>query len=274
MSQSNKQVRFRFGASNAESTANNGDIVFDDVNQCIYVFGKTFYCKDTESVKPVWDVESDMEEVVVPTHDYVDLGYGLKFATCNLGAEKPEDYGMYFQWGGIDGELITGSIPSKVYDFDHCPYIVGDGTKWSIQSINKYNNGDFDGTVDNKLVLDASDDVATQLWGSSWRLPTKDELEMLTDTNKFDNEWTQENGVNGCRFTSKENGNSIFIPVSGICYDSFYYGGIGIGLWSSRLYEDSSDYAWNLTFNSDDMNMNMNGSNRYFGLSVRPVFIG
>ena len=60
---SDKQVRFRFGASNAQSTEGNGDIVFDDVNQCIYVFGKTFYCKDSETAKSVWDVEPDMVEV-------------------------------------------------------------------------------------------------------------------------------------------------------------------------------------------------------------------
>lgn len=204
--------------------------------------------------------------------EYIDLGYGLKFATCNLGAEKPEDYGMYFQWGSIEGELVDDK-PSKVYDFDHCPYIVGDGTKWSIQSINKYNNGDYDGTVDNKLVLDASDDVATQMLGSQWRLPTKDELEMLIDTNKFDSEWTQLNGVNGRRFTSKENSNSIFIPASGFCVgSSLYYKDSVCNLWSSNLYDGHLEYGYYLHFNSGVMNMN--AFFRYFGYSIRPVFIG
>ena len=205
--------------------------------------------------------------------EYIDLGYGLKFATCNLGAEKPEDYGMYFQWGSIEGELVEGSTPSKVYNFDNCPYIVGKGIKWSIQSIDKYNNGVYEGTVDNKIVLDASDDDATQMLGSQWRLPTKDELEMLIDINKFDSEWIQINGVNGRRFTSKENGNSIFIPASGWCNDSSLKNrGEDCSLWSSSLDEDYSGDAWYLRFHSDDWYMT--GYSRCNGCSIRPVFIG
>lgn len=192
-------------------------------------------------------------------NEYVDLGYGLKFATCNLGAEKPEDYGMYFQWGSIEGELITNK---------QCPYII-----WGVHYINKYNNGDFDGTVDNKLVLDASDDAATQMLGSDWRIPTYNELSMLTDTNKFTSEWIQINGVNGRRFTSKENGNSIFIPASGWCNDSSLKNrGEDCSLWSSSLDEDYSGDAWYLRFHSDDWYMT--GYSRCNGCSIRPVFIG
>lgn len=202
--------------------------------------------------------------------EYVDLGYGLKFATCNLGAEKPEDYGMYFQWGSIEGELVTDK-PSKKYYFDNCPYTKG--LKWSFSSVDKYNNGDYEGTVDNKIVLDETDDAATQMLGTDWRIPTFEELKMIIDESKFDSEWTQVNGVNGRKFTSKENGNSIFIPASGSCLINDLYNRNNICyLWTSSLDEKHSIFVRSLGFDSDDLLMGV--CSRFHGYSIRPVFIG
>ena len=197
----------------------------------------------------------------------VDLGLprGTKWANMNVGATAAEDYGLYFAWGETVG---YGSDTSDGHLFDWSGY------KWcngSSSTLTKYCTNSSYGTVDNKKVLDPEDDAAHVNWGGDWRMPTIDEIrELLNNTTS---EWTTVNGVNGRRFTSKTNGNSIFLPAAGCRYSSDldYLGTYG-RYWSSSLSE-YSDNAHYLVFNSEGANA---GDYYYLygrgsGFTVRPV---
>ena len=90
----------------------------------------------------------------------------VKWATCNVGATKPEEYGDYFAWGETD--------PKSTYDWSTYKYCNG-----SSSTLTKYNTDNSQGTVDNKTTLDLSDDAARANWGDSWRMPTDAELTEL-----------------------------------------------------------------------------------------------
>ena len=197
---------------------------------------------------------------------YVDLGLpsGIKWATCNVGATKPEEYGNYYAWGETE--------PKTTYDWN--TYKWGTATYdeeyewWDLETQTKYcTNSDY-GTVDNKTVLDLEDDAARANWGGAWRMPTDAEWTELRENCTWT--WTTKNGVNGYEVKSKTNGNSIFLPAAGyrLGDDLFYAGKFGY-YWSSSLNTDHPNGAWDVGFYSDDVGRN-DGS-RYFGLSVRPV---
>ena len=204
------------------------------------------------------------------TYEYVDLGLesGLKWATCNIGATTETDYGVYFQWGetsGVSGSLV-GKYSDENYSWGSYKHCNGSDT-----TLKKYNNYSPYGTVDNKTTLDPEDDAATQIMGDGWRMPTKADIsELLSGTT---NEWISNyNGtdINGRQFTSKINGNTIFIPAAGDCYDGSMYGVGEYGsVWSSSLNTSFPSDAWYLSFGSD--NRHMNYGNRFYGRSVRGV---
>ena len=195
-------------------------------------------------------------------YEYVDLGLpsGLKWAKCNVGAETETDYGYYFQWGD--------AVNKSNSDCNWANYKYGDGSNFS-----KYNpllNG-YSGTIDGKATLDLDDDAAAQIMGGDWRMPTKEEIQELIDNT--DSEWVEDfngSGVNGGKFTSKVNGNSIFIPASGYRSVSSFYGQGRYGyVWSSSLYAVSPDYAWDLYFCSG--NAIAGSLSRSFGFVARGV---
>ena len=187
---------------------------------------------------------------------YVDLGLpsGLKWATCNVGASKPEDYGDYYAWGETEEKS----------DYSWSTY------KWcngSYDTQTKYCIDSDYGTVDNKTVLDPEDDVAHVKWGGTWRMPTLDEQNELRE--KCTWTWTTQNGVKGYKVTSP-NGNSIFLPAAG------YRGGTEVSYrgssgyyWSSSLYSSRSYNAYDLRFSSGFHYWRYDY--RYLGHSVRPV---
>ena len=193
------------------------------------------------------------------SHEYVDLGLpsGLLWATCNIGADAPEDYGDYFAWG----ETTTKSE----YNWSTYQYCNG-----SSSTLTKYcTNADYgnDGFVDNLTTLLPEDDAATANWGGDWRMPTYDNwVELYQNTTVT---WTTQNGVNGRLFTAS-NGNSLFLPAAGYLNNSsLNYAGSYGSYWSSSLYTDYPSYAWILYFYSGYYGMN--GYYRYYGQSVRPV---
>ena len=205
--------------------------------------------------------ESSIEENGVGKHEgheYVDLGLpsGLKWATCNVGATTPEEYGDYFAWGEVE--------PKETYNWSTYKY--GSDYNQLTKYCSKSNYGK-DGFTDNKTVLDPEDDAATANWGSAWRMPTKAEQDELSNNCTWD--WTTQNGVKGYKVTGP-NGNSIFLPAAGFMYEGTL-GDAGSGgiYWSSSLYIGDSSYAYGVYFNSD--NVDMDYSSRDFGKSVRPV---
>ena len=194
---------------------------------------------------------------------YVDLGLpsGLKWAKCNVGAEKETDYGYYFMWGDIEDK-----------SYDECSWESYKYCNWSYDTLTKYNTFPLFGEKpDDKTKLDLEDDAAKAHMGSDWRMPTQTEIQELLENTE--NEWVEDykrSGVNGRKFTSKINGNSIFIPAAGIYRDgSVDYVGSSGGIWSSSLKDDYPNLAWYLYFNSGDCYIY--GSRRCIGRSVRGV---
>ena len=193
--------------------------------------------------------------------DYVDLGLpsGTLWATCNVGASKPEEYGDYFAWG----ETTTKST----YDwstYKHCNGSSTTFTKYCTQSIYSYN-----GISDNKRELDSEDDVATANWGSSWQMPSKDQFNELINSEYTTAEWTEVNSVNGRMITSKLNGNSIFLPAAGYSNTDPYLVGAGGYYWSRSLYSYLPLDAYKLDYSSGGISVG--SSTRSLGLTVRPV---
>ena len=193
-------------------------------------------------------------------HEWVDLGLpsGTLWATCNVGADTPEGYGNYYAWG----ETSTKST----YNWSTYKYANGAQDKLT-QYCNKSNYGN-NGFTDNLTTLQSGDDPATANWGSGWQTPSKSQwVELLQNTT---NQWTTKSGVKGRLFTSKKNGQTLFLPAAGYRWgDELSYAGSYGNYWSSSLYTDSPYYAWSLGFGSDGCVMN--GYDRYGGQSVRPV---
>ena len=189
------------------------------------------------------------------THEYVDLGLSVKWATMNVGATSPEDYGDYFAWGE--------TTPKSTYDWSTYKWCNG-----SYDTQTKYCTDLDYGTVDNKTILELSDDAANANWGGDWRMPTREEQDELRTECTWT--WTTQNGVKGYKVTSKTNGNSIFLPAAGNRLDSgLYYAGSYGNYWSSSLSTDGSLYAYGLDVDSGYVDWD--GSFRYYGRSVRPV---
>lgn len=188
-------------------------------------------------------------------HDFVDLGLSVMWATCNVGASKPEDYGYYFAWGEVD--------PKADYSWETYKY----GS--SSRSFTKYNTVSAYGTVDNKMTLELSDDAARINWGETWRMPTGSEQEELRNNCAW--LWTTLNGVKGYKVTSKINGNSIFLPAAGERNSSSLLSAEKCYIWSSSLSTDSPHLAYNLGVTSYGTGWELS-NHRFRGCVVRPVF--
>ena len=192
--------------------------------------------------------------------EYVDLGLpsGLKWAKCNVGAEKETDYGDYFMWGS--------TTPNTA---DECTWANAPFNNHSSDYNETYFNS-VKGTVCPNGVLAKEYDAASQIMGGDWRMPTKAELQELIDYTT--NEWiTNYNGtgVNGRKFTGS-NGNSIFIPAAGIYSDGEVYDVGDYGdVWSSSLNASKPNLAGYFAFSSG--NCYMDYYYRYLGRSVRGV---
>lgn len=193
---------------------------------------------------------------------YIDLGLpsGTLWATCNVGASKPEEYGDYFAWGET-----MGYKGGKV-DFSRGDY------KWWHNGYEKqqtkYNNKSDYGEVDNKVELDLEDDAAYIICGEMWRIPNKEQINELKW--KCNEKKITFNGVNGWMLTGP-NGNSIFLPAAGYRkgteLDSL---GVWGFYWSRSLRTDVPIYAEDMVFVDDGISY-WRGSNRYSGRSIRPV---
>ena len=190
----------------------------------------------------------------------VDLGLpsGTLWASCNVGARNPEDYGDYFAWGE--------TMPKENYSSSTYKWCAGDYDK-----LTKYcykSGAGNNGFTDNKTELDLEDDAAYVNWGSSWRMPNLDQINELIDNCNW--EWTQLNGVWGRKATSKKNGNSIFLPAAGWRVGPSLDDAGSYGLYWSRSLSTSYPYgAYLLYFNSGSVDWGY--SDRLGGQSVRPV---
>ncbi|MBQ2292428.1 MAG: hypothetical protein II245_02000 [Bacteroidaceae bacterium] len=193
------------------------------------------------------------------THEYVDLGLpsGTLWATCNVGANSPEEYGDYFAWGETE--------PKSNYTWSTYKY-----RRKGYATITKYCTDSYYGTVDNKKELEPSDDAATVNWGSGWQMPSYEQFKELIIYGYATRTWTTMNGKYGRKITSKSNGNSIFLPAAGYRSGTSLYNAGSYGYyWSRSLNAGDSLYAYYLYFSSSDISTYNNY--RCYGQSVRPV---
>ena len=197
---------------------------------------------------------------VIPT-GAVDLGLGVYWAECNLGASSPEGCGDYYAWGEV--------TPKD--DYSWATY------QWSNGALNKLTKycpkdkatyWDGAGDPDRKEVLDPEDDAAHVQLGGNWRMPTFEEWQKLA---KCEYEWTTQNGVKGMRVTGK-NGNSIFLPASGFRKNTASAGGVGNEgyYWTSTLRDDMPEKAWDGWVKEGTFSRS--SPERYVGYPVRPVY--
>ena len=191
-------------------------------------------------------------------HEWVDLGLpsGTLWATCNVGASAPEEYGDYFAWGE--------TAPKDYYFWSTYKWCNG-----SEMTLTKYcNNSDYgyNGFVDNKAELDPEDDAAYVNWGSSWRMPTAEQQQELYE--KCSSVWTRQNGMYGRLFTGP-NGNTLFLPLAGYrLFESLLYAGSRGHYYSRTLYSSNPDEAYFIYIDSGSVCW---GYGRYYGRTVRAV---
>ena len=228
-----------------------------------YSQGVAIYKKDGTMVKYAYEeIDSIVtynynEEPGSPStspYEAVDLGLSVKWATFNVGATKPEEYGGYYAWGETE----------ENEDYSWSTYKWCKGSEYTMT---KYCTNSYYGTVDNKTVLDPEDDVAHVKWGGNWRMPTIEEQDELRNNCTWT--WTNQNGVNGYKVTGT-NGNSIFLPAAGSSYGTEKYDiELCGGYWSSSLYSDNSYSALSLNFYNGRYDKGY--VNRCHGRIVRPV---
>ena len=195
----------------------------------------------------------------IDEHEWVDLGLssGTLWATCNVGASSPEDYGDYFAWGE--------TAPKDNYNWSTYKWSNGSYTtmtKYCTSSSYGYN-----GFVDNKTELDPEDDVAYVYWGPSWRMPTTEQQRELYK--KCSSVWTTQNGVNGRVFTGP-NGYTLFLPAAGDRWGGSLddVGSRGY-YWSRTLYSYYPISAYDLYFDSGSVYWG--NYDRGYGFPVRAV---
>ena len=181
-------------------------------------------------------VRNDVPLNMINGHEYVDLGLSVKWATCNVGAEKPSDYGDYFAWGETSPKSEYTMENSFTYRKDM---------------------GDISG--------DSRYDAAQANWGGSWRMPTKAEIEELFDKCRW--EWTTRDRSKGY-FVTGPNGKSIFLPAAGSAYSKRLVDVYGY-FWSSTPYESDARDAY--CFGLVGGNFCQNLDSRSDGMAVRPV---
>ena len=211
-----------------------------------YDYRTTAYRPQCNSIRPVsgGNFDGPVEQPTTSNangHEYVDLGLSVKWATCNVGASSPEEYGDYYAWGETS-------------------------TKAEYKESTSLTDGKEMGDISGNPQYDA----ATANWGGNWRMPTSDELNEL----RTQCTWTRmtQNGVDGYKVTSNTTGNSIFLPVAGYKLQTWCTDGGGAGYyWSSTPCEWNSGSAWMLytRYSNNDMSVQING--RGDGLSIRPV---
>ena len=194
----------------------------------------------------------------------IDLGLssGIKWATINVGATKPEEYGVFLAWGEIE--------PKTDYSWSNYKWCNGSENKLT-KYCTESSYWDSSTPMDNKTVLDLEDDAACANWGVSWRMPTDEEWTELREnciwtwTSNYNN-----TGIAG-RVVTARNGNSIFLPAAGYRFDTYLYSvGSFVMYWSSSLYTNPPCRAFRVGLDSGSVDRF--SSYRYYGQSVRPVY--
>lgn len=236
-----------------------GESMFANTNDCpIYVPAESV---QAYKAAPYWKDYANRIQAKssIPIPEAVDLGLpsGLKWASFNLGASKAEESGYYFAWGETQ--------PKDVYNWSTYQ-LCAEGT---YNTLTKYCNDSsrgYNGFTDGKNVLDLEDDAANFNLGGGWRMPTLEDITELINNCSW--LWINQENVDGYQVTSKSNGNSIFLPVTGQMKENTRTGNGG-AYYSSTLANDPG-VARLLAFSKSSYYTNV-AVDRPFGLAIRPV---
>lgn len=212
-----------------------------------------------------------VRESTVSVPEAIDMGLSVKWASFNLGASKPEEYGDYYAWG--ETEPYYSSLDPLTWKEGKEDGYAWASYKWCMGSENTLTNYcnkssyGYNGFTDGKTVLEPEDDAAYASLGGNWRMPTDTEWQELRDNCTWT--WATQNNVNGYLITAS-NGNSIFLPATGYRY-KFNLSNVGsVGsYWSSSLFTSTPYYAWHVQFFSDYFRNSP--QSRYYGFSIRSV---
>lgn len=203
--------------------------------------------------------------VPIPVPKSVDLGLSVEWASFNLGSSKPEEYGLYYQWGKTKG-YSSDTSDGKWFSY----YDLGGNVCYEL---NKYSTNPNFCPVDNKIILEPEDDAATVALGHKWRMPTNEEWEELRNSDNCSWTWTTINGVKGYKVQSKKPGytdNWIFLPAAGFRFsDNLNNFGTEGYYWSSYVDPEWLDVPYQVWF--DSSNIYCSEWSRCAGLTIRPV---
>ena len=222
---------------------------------------RTNWSNYEKQIRPISDYPVELS-LGGATGEAIDLGLSVKWASWNVGASAPEEYGAYFSWGETDIK----------WDYDWASYKLCMGSNDTLTKYCTSSSYGYNGFTDGKTVLDPEDDAAHVQWGGSWRMPTDTEWTELRDNCTW--EWTKLNGVNGRKVTSNKAGYTekwIFLPAAGDLYDAYLRSAGSLGYYlSSSLSTVNPRLAWDVYFESDGVYRGSGG--RCYGQSVRPVY--
>ncbi len=205
---------------------------------------------------------------------FVDMGLSVHWATCNVGAETPDEAGLYFAWADTRG-YSSNTSDGKKFDWASYTYVdkekLAEGTLW----LTKYCTGETEydyGKLDNKRELLPEDDAANVAWGGDWSVPTEAEFKELMDENNCEWEWTTYGHFEGYKVTSKlVSGAWIFLPAAGYRTGTkFNNENTGGRYWSKNIASPNPQSVRALIFKSSNVEVN-GSSNRYEGYTIRPV---
>ena len=255
----NQNVIWSSSNTSIASVDQSGNVTAKAIGSC------TITCSATDGS----GVKAECQVTVTTTNsetingrDFVDLGLpsGTLWATCNVGANSPEEYGDHFAWGETESK--------SDYSWGTYKYLQGGYstlTKYCTQGEYGYN-----GFTDDLTELQPEDDAATANWGSEWQMPSKDQFSEIFKYEHTTKVWTTFKGVNGYKFTSKVNGNSIFMPAAGKREGTSFdkEGSCGY-YWARSLDTGSPHFAYDIYFHS--YNPGSGNESRCYGKSVRPV---
>lgn len=219
----------------------------------------TVKVKDGSDVQAQCLITVDGSRGSTDGHAWVDLGLpsGTRWATANIGASTPQNYGNYYAWG----EMNTKNNYNWG-NYTHCDDLA--------TAMNKYCTAASHGKRDDKIQLETIDDVAFSSWSDNWTLPTTEQFDELFNSAHTTSTWTEQNGIYGRLVTSKKNGNTLFLPAAGYM-NGDVLNSLGSGGYYATKNLSDTDCQYNRSFNFGSSQGSLSDTYRCYGQSVRPV---